>query len=148
MVFKFDRTAINLVNITLTIPYVLSLGSAQRISANVFKKELDHYSNYSNHLVGSAIGGIPMFFFAVLAAVVVINVINKSSRFVQILDYVQLIAVTLYLDVQYPPILEQFLAGFRVTLLAFTKNMVNIVPYTFSPPKFIFYHIDTNLFRN
>jgi len=26
--------------------------------------------------------------------------------------------------------------------------MVDVVPYTFSPPKFIFYHTDTNLFRN
>ena len=66
----------------------------------------------------------------------------------QILDFIQLVAVTLYLDIQYPPVLENFLAGFRVSLFAFTKNMVDIVPYTFSPPKFIFYHTDTNLFRN
>ena len=105
MTFKFDRTAVNLVNITLTIPYLKSLQSQQRISSNLFKKELDTYRNYSNHLVGSAIGGIPIFFFAVLLVVIVINIINKSSRFVQILDFIQLVAVTLYLDIQYPPVL-------------------------------------------
>lgn len=64
------------------------------------------------------------------------------------LDFTQLIGVTLYLDVQYPPILEDFLSGFRIALLSLTKNMVDIVPYSFSPPKFIFYHTDTSLFRN
>ena len=98
--------------------------------------------------MGPAIAVIPGLFFAILVGLIVINFINKSSRFVQVLDYIQLIAVTLYLDIQYPPVLETFLAGFKVTLFAFTKNMVDIVPYTFSPPKFIFYHTDTNLFRN
>jgi hypothetical protein len=58
------------------------------------------------------------------------------------------VAVTLYLNIQYPPILEYFLSGFRLVLFSLAKNMINIVPYTFSPPKFIYYHTDTSLFRN
>ncbi len=73
---------------------------------------------------------------------------NKSSHFTQVLDYVQIIAVTLYLNIQYPPILEQFLSGFKASLFVFTKNMVDLTPYTYSSPKFIYYNIDTNIFRN
>ena len=77
-----------------------------------------------------------------------INVCNKSSHFTQILDFTQLVAVTLYLNIQYPPILEYFLSGFRLVLFSLAKDMINIVPYTFSSPKFIYYHTDTSLFRN
>lgn len=64
------------------------------------------------------------------------------------MDFIQLVAVTLYLDIQYPPILENFLSGFRLSLFIFTKNMIQISPFTFSPPKFIYYSTDTVLFRN
>ena len=47
MEFKFSRKAVNLVNITLTIPYVGSLQSQQKISSNLFKKELDTYRDYT-----------------------------------------------------------------------------------------------------
>lgn len=73
---------------------------------------------------------------------------NQASRFTQILDFIQLVAVTLYLDIQYPPILENFLSGFRLSLFIFTKNMIQMSPFTFSPPKFIYYSTDTLLFRN
>jgi hypothetical protein len=60
----------------------------------------------------------------------------------------QIIAVTLYLQIQYPLILEKFLANFNIVIFTFFKNLNPIFPYTFSPSKFIFYHIDTNIFRN
>ena len=84
----------------------------------------------------------------ILFVVIVINVMNKSSHFTQVLDYVQIIAVTLYLNIQYPPILEEYLSGFKASLLIITKNMIDLAPYTYSSPKFIFYNIDTNIFRN
>lgn len=105
MTFKFDRSSINLVNITLTIPYLQSQQSPQKISTNIYKKELDTYRDYSSHLVTTALQGIPIFFCAILVCLIIINIINKASRFVQILDFAQLIAVTLYLDIQYPPVL-------------------------------------------
>lgn len=48
---------------------------------------------------------IPMATFAGVLVLTVINIVNKASRFVQIFDYFQLVAVTLYLNIQYPPIL-------------------------------------------
>jgi hypothetical protein len=148
MTFTFDHSAVSLVNITLSIPYLRSLSSAQRISSNSFKQELPSYQDYSSEAAPSFLSLIPLFFFALLLTVIVANIANKSSRFVQILDYFQLVAVTLYLDIQYPPVLESFLSGCKVALFALTKDMLGMTPYTFSPPKFIFYHTDTNLFRN
>ena len=146
MEFVFDRSAVSLVNITLTIPYLASKTSNQRISSNSFKTELPSYQDYSQHSAPSFLSLIPLFLTLILLGLIVVNVINKSSRFVQVLDYVQLVAVTLYLDIQYPPVLEQFLAGWKAVLFA-GKNLVDSTPYTFSPPKFIFYHIDASLFR-
>ena len=57
-------------------------------------------------------------------------------------------AVTLYLDIQYPPALLHFLEGFQTALLALTENMIDFVPYRFSPPSFIYHHTDTVLLRN
>lgn len=103
--FKFDYSAVNLVNITLTLPYVRSEESEQRISSNTYKAELPSYKNFSENESPSFIGFIPIICFVLLVVLLVINVINKASRFVQILDYIQLVAVTLYLNIQYPPIL-------------------------------------------
>lgn len=91
---------------------------------------------------------IPLALIGLLVVAVVINICNKSSHFSQVLDYVQIVAVTLYLDVQYPPLLEDFLSGFRLSLFTVSSDMVNITPYTFSPPKFIYYNTDTSIFRN
>jgi len=105
MEFIFDRTSISLVNITLTIPYISSMSSNQRVSANSYKAELPTYQDYSSYQAPSFISLIPLFLFAILMCLIIINVANKSSRFVQILDFIQLVAVTLYLDIQYPPVL-------------------------------------------
>ena len=85
---------------------------------------------------------------AILFILIIINMCNQESRFTQLLDFIQLVAVTLYLDIQYPPVLENFLSGFKISLFIFTKNMLQMAPYTFSPPKFIYYNIDTLIFRN
>lgn len=41
----------------------------------------------------------------ILFVAIGINIANKSSHFSQILDYLQIVGVTLYLNIQYPPIL-------------------------------------------
>jgi hypothetical protein len=104
--------------------------------------------DYSNYHKSSFIGYIALILIAILLVVIVINVCNKNSHFSQILDFTQLVAVTLYLNIQYPPILEYFLSGFRLILFSLSKNMVNLTPYRFSAPKFIYYHTDTSIFRN
>ena len=85
---------------------------------------------------------------SIMFVLIIVNICNKNSHFTQILDYAQIVAVTLYLDIQYPPILENFIAGFKLSLGLFAKNLVNIFPYNFSSPKFIYYHIDTSLIRS
>lgn len=76
-----------------------------------------------------------------------VNIVGRMSHFVQLLDCMQLVAVTLYLEIQYPPILEQFLRGLAPVLFTFMKDAVNIVPYKFSSSKFIYYHVDSTLVR-
>jgi hypothetical protein len=61
-----------------------------------------------------------MLLIGLLVVAIVINMMNRISHFVQLLDFVQIVGVTLYLNVQYPPILEDFLSGFRLALFIFT----------------------------
>lgn len=102
---KYTYDAVNLVNVSVTLPYVKSMDSDQRISSNLYKKELPNYSNYGSYIPPSYISFIPMAVTAILIVLIVINMCNQASRFTQILDFIQLVAVTLYLDIQYPPIL-------------------------------------------
>ena len=145
---KYTYDTVNLVNVSVTLPYIQSLESSQRLSTNLYKKELPNYSDYSSYTSPSFMSYIPVAMTIILAVLIVINMCNQASRFTQILDFIQLVAVTLYLDIQYPPILENFLSGFRLSLFIFTKNMIQISPFNFSPPKFIYYSTDTVLFRN
>lgn len=144
----YDYEEINLNNVTITIPFVQSQETSQSIFKNSIEAEIDKYYDYGAYYNFKFVQFVPLFLIVILFVVIIINMINKSSHFNQVLDYVQIIAVTLYLDIQYPPILESFLAGFKLSLGLFAKNMVNLVPYNFSAPKFIYYHIDTSVIRS
>lgn len=145
---RYDYSPISLVNVTLTIPYLQSQQSPQSISTNLYKKELRVYNDYSSHPSLPSIAYLPLALISILFVAVGVNIANKSSHFSQVLDYVQIVAVTLYLDIQYPPLLEKFLSAFRLSLFLLTKDMLGLTPYTFSPPKFIYYNVDTAIFRN
>ncbi len=148
MVIKYDYSSVSLVNVTLSIPYVQSQEYPQCIATNQFKQELQIYRDYSSQSRPSWLPMLPMLLIGLLFVVIVINMVNRASHFVQLLDFVQIVGVTLYLNIQYPPILEDFLSGFRMALFVLTENMINLAPYSFSPPKFIFYNVDTSVFRN
>lgn len=61
--------------------------------------------DYSDYQKTSFIAYLALIIIAILFIVIAINICNKSSHFSQILDFAQLVAVTLYLNIQYPPIL-------------------------------------------
>lgn len=105
IVIKYDYSAVNLVNITLSMPYVQSQEQPQCISMNQFKQELQTYLDFSSESTGSWLAILAMVFMGVLFVTIAVNMMNRMSHFVQLLDFVQIVGVSLYLNVQYPPIL-------------------------------------------
>lgn len=82
----------------------------------------------------------------VLLVVIVVNLVLGVSLFLQIMDYIQLIALSLYLEIQYPPILENMLRNIGIVLFSFFPSLDKL-PYKFSTSKFIIYHNDSSILR-
>lgn len=82
-----------------------------------------------------------------LLIAIVINLISKTSHFLQLLDLIQIVAASIYLDIQYPQFLENFLSSLSLTLFTFMPQLLDTHPYTFSSPKYIFHNTDTSLTR-
>ncbi len=89
----------------------------------------------------------PLVITVGLLIAIVVNVLAKTSHFLQLLDLMQLVAACLYLEIQYPIMLEKFLSQLSPTLFTFMPNLIQQLPYSFSSPKWIFYNIDTSLTR-
>ena len=79
--YVYNQSEISLVNITLTLPYVQSQESSQRISKNIFKKELVSYHDYSEHRDNEFMSFIPLALIVILLVLVAIGIINKSSHY-------------------------------------------------------------------
>jgi hypothetical protein len=97
VVIKYDYSAVSLVNITLSLPYVQSQETSQCISTNQFKKELQAYRDYSSQVAPSWLSVFTMLLIGILFLAVIVNMVNRASHFVQVLDFVQIVGVTLYL---------------------------------------------------
>ena len=95
----------------------------------------------------SIAGILPILISVGLLICIVGNVISKTSYFLQLLDFMQLLAACLYLDIQYPQYLEKFLSKLSLTLFSFMPIMIEHYPFTFSSPKYIFYNVDTSISR-
>ena len=77
-----------------------------------------------------------------------VNVVVRSSCFFQLLDFMQFLAAALYLEIQYPPVLETYLRSLSYILWSFVPQLANFQPYTQSPSKFIEYFTDTSFLRS
>lgn len=67
---------------------------------------------------------IAWVFCGVIGIMVLINICAKVSHFTQLLDFMQIIAVSLYFEIQYPLGLEKFLSALSPTLFAFSHNLI------------------------
>jgi hypothetical protein len=90
---------------------------------------------------------LPLVMSVGLFLTIILNLISKNSHYLQLLDFMQLIAACLYLDIQYPIILEKFLYKMGYVLFAFMPKLLNHTPYAFSSPKYIFYNTDASFSR-
>jgi len=90
---------------------------------------------------------VPVIMCAGLLICILSNIISKSSYFLQLLDFMQLAAACLYLDIQYPQYLEQFLSKLSLSLFSFMPKMIQHYPYSFSSSKYIYHNVDTSLTR-
>lgn len=102
---KYDYHAVEYLTVEVTIPYINSLTSAQAISQCYYTNVLyyfDDYANDSTTPMYTIAGIIPVIISAGLLICIIANIISKSSYFLQLLDFMQLIAACLYLDIQYP----------------------------------------------
>lgn len=82
-----------------------------------------------------------------LFVTIVLNIIARNSHFLQLLDFMQLVGACVYLDMQYPLFLENFLYRMGYVLFLFMPKLVNHTPFAFSSPKYIFYNTDTSFAR-
>ena len=64
------------------------------------------------------------------------------------MDLMQFVAATLYLEIQYPNILEEYLNSLTNILWSFSPKISNSLPFVFSPSKYYEYHEDSSLIRN
>lgn len=98
--FKFDYQMLEFMTVYLTIPYLASEESEQAISASEYVASLYFYNDYSQQkdsLAYRAAAFIPLVVAASLLVLILLNILVKTSHFLQLLDMMQLIAATLYL---------------------------------------------------
>jgi len=62
---------------------------------------------------------IPLAVTGITFFIIVVNLVVKTSYFLQLLDFLQLAAATLYLEIQYPIELEKFLASLNIINFSF-----------------------------
>lgn len=105
------------------------------------------YESAKEGAIYSLASFVPVLMTVGLFVVVVINLVAKTSYFLQLLDLMQLVGACLYLEIQYPIFLEKFLNQMGNVLFMFIPKLIQRVPYTFSSPKFIFYNTDTSFSR-
>ena len=131
----------------VVLPYATSQTSGQSLVQNHFTDTIYSYNQYEQWGQYGLMTTIGTLLAVAIFVLVIINVAAKANHYLQVIDFMQFVAATQLLEIQFSPVLEAYLKGLSTILLSFLPDISNTVPYAFSPSKFIHYYTDSSLLR-
>ena len=152
IILEFSYDALYLYLITIKIPYARSTTSAQSLLSNSFSGEINSYNNYEDeekyHSSSSLFNTIGILLAVLVFILLIVNIVVKANHYLQVMDLMQFVAASIFLEIQFSPVLESYLRGIGTSILNFFPQVANFQPYSFTSSKFIEYSTDSSLLRS
>ena len=97
IIIQYGYVALTLSTVDVELPYVVSADTSQSIIDNTLTANIYYYNNYQDYSNNGGVKEIAVVFVVLMLIITIMNIAAKASHYVQLMDFSQFIAATLYL---------------------------------------------------